>query len=332
MKDGKVSIIDSTLRDGNHSVNNRFNIEDIKIIVKKLDIAGIDYIEVGYGYGIGSFNDEGYPTDEEIIKAAISQTTISKIAILVFPNKADINEYKKLLNYNLGLVRIAVQASNVEPSREYIKIAKDKGIKVGGFMMMASLLSAQKMADEAMKLKEYGVDSVTITDSAGAMEPSKVEEAIKLVKNKTNLEVGFHTHDNLGLSVGNSVLAIKNGASFVDAAIAGLGAGAGNTREDMLISVLLKEGYKINADMFKAISCVKDLIGIVKEYGVEVKDIGDLILIGHYGIYSTFIKLVNKLSKKYKVNKKEFIEKIAENEFVPGDEKKIEDLAISMGY
>ena len=51
MKDRKVSIIDSTLRDGNHSVNNRFNIEDIKIIVKKLDIAGIDYIEVGYGYG-----------------------------------------------------------------------------------------------------------------------------------------------------------------------------------------------------------------------------------------------------------------------------------------
>lgn len=326
----KIEIIDSTLRDGNHTVGNNFNLDDIEKIVKSLDDIGVDYIEVGYGFGMGSFSKEGFATDEEILEKAIGSTTNSKIAILVFPNKASIETYKKLLDFDLGLIRLAVQASNVEPAKEYIKLAKEKNIKVGGFMMMASRLNADQITEEAIKLKDYGADSVTITDSAGAMTPSGVVEAVKKVKDATSLEVGFHTHDNLGLAVGNTMLAIEKGASFADTAIAGLGAGAGNTRTETLIAVLSKEGYELNADMVKAIESVEILSDIVKEYGVEVKDMGDLILIGYYGIYSAFMKLVNDLSSTYGVSKKDLIEGIAKNAYVPGDEEKIEDLAKSL--
>ena len=57
---------------------------------------------------------------------------------------------------------------------------------------------------------------------------------------------------------------------------------------------------------------------------------GDLILIGYYGIYSAFMKLVNDLSNRYGVSKKDLIEAIAKNAYVPGDEEKIEDLAKSL--
>lgn len=326
----KIEIIDSTLRDGNHTVGNNFNLDDIEKIVKFLDDIGVDYIEVGYGFGMGSFSKEGFATDKEILERALGSTTNSKIAILVFPNKASIETYKKLLDFDLGLIRLAVQASNVEPAKEYIKLAKEKNIKVGGFMMMASRLNAEQIAAEAIKLKEYGADSVTITDSAGAMTPSGVVEAVRKVKDAAGLEVGFHTHDNLGLAVGNTMLAIENGASFADTAIAGLGAGAGNTRTETLIAALSKEGYELNANMVKAIESVSVLSDIVKEYGVEVKDMGDLILIGYYGIYSAFMKLVNDLSSSYEVSKKDLIEGIAKNAYVPGDEEKIEDLAKSL--
>lgn len=327
MKDRKIQIIDSTLRDGNHTVDNKFNLEDIKTIVRKLDKMGVDFIEVGYGFGSGYFQKEGYATDNEILETAIGESKNSKIAILVFPNKVDLEVYKKLLVKDLGLVRIAVQASNVEPSKEYIRIAKEKNIMVGGFMMMASRLSAEEIAKEAVKLKEYGANNITITDSAGAMEPSKVRKVMEQVKSKTNLSLGFHTHDNLGLAVGNSMVAVDSGADLVDTAIGGLGAGAGNTRTELLAAVLLKEGYQVNADMFEAISSVKTLREIIGKYGVDVKDMGDLILIGYYGIYSAFINLVNKLSEKYNVSKKVLIEEIAANGFVPGDEEKIENLA-----
>lgn len=330
MANRKIEIIDSTLRDGNHTVGNNFNLDDIEKIVKTLDDMGIDYIEVGYGFGMGSFSKKGFATDEEILKTAINSAKNSKIAILVFPNKADIETYKKLLDFDLGLIRLAVQASDVEPAKEYIELAKERDKKVGGFMMMASRVDSKKITEEAIKLKEYGADTITITDSAGAMTPSEVMEAIKKVKESTDLEVGFHTHDNLGLAVGNTMLAIESGASFADTSIAGLGAGAGNTRTETLIAVLSKEGYKVNADMVRAIQAVGPLSDLVKEYGVDIKDMGDLILIGYYGIYSAFMKLVNDLSNRYGVSKKDLIEAIAKNAYVPGDEEKIEDLAKSL--
>ncbi|MDU2353031.1 MAG: hypothetical protein E7D92_00280 [Anaerococcus sp.] len=327
MVNRKIKIIDSTLRDGNHTVGNRFDLDDIKSIVKTLDQSGIDYIEVGYGFGMGSFNKEGFATDYQILDAAIGKAKNSKIAILVFPNKADIKSYEKLLDYDIGLIRLAVQASNVEPAKDYIKLARDKGIQVGGFMMMASRLSADEITSEASKLKKFGADTITITDSAGAMIPSSVVDTIKKVKEATKLEIGFHTHDNLGLAVGNSMLAISSGASFIDTAIAGLGAGAGNTRTESLVAVLDKEGYKINADMFKSIECVKVLDKIIKKYDVNIKDMRDMILIGYYGIYSAFMKNVSDLSDKYGVSKKYLIANIAKNRYVPGDEEKIESLA-----
>lgn len=330
MESRKIEIIDSTLRDGNHTVNNKFDLDDIKNIVKTLDKAGIDYIEVGYGFGVGSFSKDGFATDAQILEEAIGEAKKSKIAILVFPNKADIKSYEKLLDYDIGLVRIAIQASNAAPAKDYIKLARNKGIKVGGFMMMASLLSAEEITKEALKLKEYGADTITITDSAGAMVPSNLVSAIKKVKESTKLEVGFHTHDNLGLAVGNSMLAIENGASFIDTAIAGLGAGAGNTRTESLVAVVDKEGYKVDADMFKAIDSVKVLDKITKKYDVTIKDMGDLILIGYYGIYSAFMKNVNDLSDKYGVSKKDLIENISKKRYVPGDEEKIESLAKSL--
>ncbi len=330
MIERKIEIIDSTLRDGNHTVKNKFCLDDIEKIVKSLDYAGVDYIEVGYGYGMGSFIQEGYPSDKEMLQRAISSSSNSKIAILVFPNKIDLESYKDLLDFDIGLVRIAVQASNVSPSKEYIKLAKEKNIQVGGFMMMASRLDPSEIKEEAIKLKEYGADTITITDSAGAMNPSQVAKSIKQIKEATGLSLGFHTHDNLGLAVGNTMIAIENGASFADTAIAGLGAGAGNTRTETLIAAANKEGYKTKADLIKAIESVKVLEPIAKAYGVDVKDMGDLILIGYYGIYSAFMKIVNDLSAKHGISKKNLIENIAKNAFVPGDEEKIEQLAIKL--
>lgn len=330
MKNRKIEIVDSTLRDGNHTVGNQFSLDDIEKIVKALDDTGIDYIEVGYGFGMGSFAKEGFASDEEILQRALKSSKNSKIAILVFPDKAKLETYEKLLDFDIGLVRLAVQASNVKPAEEYIKLARKKNIKVGGFMMMASRLNASEIANEAKKLACYGADNITITDSAGAMTPSQVVDAVRKVKEVTNLEIGFHTHDNLGLAVGNTMLAIENGANFLDTAIAGLGAGAGNTRTETMLAVLNKEGYEIKADMTKAINCVKILADIVKAYGLNIKNMEDLILIGYYGIYSAFMKNVKDLAEKYQISKKDLIENIAKNAYVPGDEEKIENLAKSL--
>ena len=85
MKDRKIQIIDSTLRDGNHTVNNNFNLDDIKTIVGKLDKLGADFIEVGYGFGSGYFQKEGYATDHEILETALKESKKQQNCYFSFP-------------------------------------------------------------------------------------------------------------------------------------------------------------------------------------------------------------------------------------------------------
>lgn len=330
MKDNIIKIADSTLRDGNHTVKNRFNLEDIEKIVKALDKAKIDFIEVGYGYGLGSFKELGCPTDEEIINTAINNVSFSKIAILVFPDKVSIEEFAKILNKNIGLIRIAVQSSNVEPAKEYVQLANEHGINVGGFMMMASKVSKGLFLEEALKLKEYGVKNITITDSAGAMVLKDIRELVSIVKKQTDLEIGFHTHDNLGLAVGNSVISIESGADFIDTAVAGLGAGAGNTKTETLVAVLEKSGYKTNANLNDLLDAVKILEIITRKYDVQIKDTESELLIGYTGIYSTFMKEVKALAEKYSISSRKLLSSISNLSIVPGQEEIIKEMAIKL--
>lgn len=330
MESRLIKIADSTLRDGNHTVKNNFNLEDIKEIVKSLDNSKVDFVEVGYGYGLGSFSEEGHPSDREIIQTAIENSKFSKIAILVFPDKVSVEEFEAVMDLNIGLIRIAVQSANVEPAKQYIEIAKKHNKVVGGFMMMASRVSREKFVEEAIKLKEYGADNITVTDSAGAMVPKDVSNLVKKVKESTKLEVGFHTHDNLGLAVGNSVLAIDSGASFVDTALAGLGAGAGNTKTETIVAVLEKSDYKVNADLNNLLDSVKILEKIGNKYDYKVKDTESELLIGYSGIYSTFMKEINRLSKEYSISSRELLGEISGMGIVPGEEKIIEEKAIEL--
>lgn len=173
MNERIIKIVDSTLRDGNHAIGNQFSLDDIRDLVTRLDDAHIDFIEVGYGYGLGSFTGTGRATDGEIIETAIASAKRSKIAILVFPDKASISDLEAILDLDIGFIRIAVQASDTAPAEAYIKAAKGSGIPVGGFMMMANKLSADQLVEQGMKLVAYGADNITLTDSAGRWSQMK---------------------------------------------------------------------------------------------------------------------------------------------------------------
>lgn len=326
----KIKIIDSTLRDGNHTVKNKFSLEDIKTIVKLLNEVKIDYIEVGYGYGLGSFNEENYPSDLEIISTAINNSDFSKIAILVFPNKIELESYEEILDLDIGLIRIAVQSEDVTPAKDYIKLALKKGFKVGGFMMMAHKVSNEKLISQGKILKDFGVESITLTDSSGAMIPDEVEYKINLLAKITDLKIGFHTHDNLGLASGNSYLAIKNGAEYIDTSLGGLGAGAGNTKTECMISILSKSKYKINGDLFIALDSVNKLKEIVKKYSIDLNSSEKYILTGYSGIYSTFIDKIIETTNKYDIDQRELLLKVGKANIIPGEENKIDGLARSI--
>ena len=218
-------------------------------------------------------------------------------------------------------------STNAEPSKKYIELAKKYEIEVGAFFMMNHRATEKILLDETKKAVEYGADSITVTDSAGAMTPSEVRNKISALKENIDIKIGFHSHDNMGIAVGNSIVAIEAGASFIDTALCGLGAGSGNTKTEFLAAVVEKEGYEIKGDVFKILDACEVLVPIVNKYGVSVDNSEDVLMLGYAGTYSSFMKPARIAAEKYGADYKSILLEASKRKLVAGDEEQLDEIA-----
>lgn len=323
-----VKIIDSALRDGSHAVANKFRLDDISKVTKVLDKSKVNYIEIGHGYGLGSLNKEELPKDKDMILVARENTEFSKLSTMIFPSKAKLEDLNIAIDTNIDLLRIAVQSNNTSPGIDYLKVAKENNLKVDGFMMMSHKVDSKELVQQAKKLVDNGVDSITITDSAGYMLPGEVKEKVGLISENFGkfIDIGFHSHDNLGLSVANSLTAVKYGANLIDTSLSGLGAGAGNTPTELFSTCLNRLGIKNEIDLFSLLDASKVLRSITSKYNFELQNYQDSLMIGYTGVYSTFLKSFKELSKRYNIDYKKIVLEASKYNLEPGDESKLEEI------
>lgn len=328
---GKIIITDTSLRDGNHSVKHQFSVEDVKRVVMALDEAGIDIIELGHGDGLtGSTINYGFSkeSDMDLIKAASGVVKNAKIAVLLLPGIGTVPDMKKAYEYGARVVRVATHVTEADISMEHIEKSKEMGYFTVGFLMMAHRASVERVVEEAKKMESYGADVVYATDSAGAMLPNDVVEKITALKESLKIPVGFHSHNNLGLAIGNSLAALESGATYIDGSLGGLGAGAGNTATEMLVGVMEKSGYDINPDFFKTMEAAsKVLQPIVSKYGVELPRIQNPLMLGYAGVYSSFMLHAKRAEERFGVDYREIILEAGKREAVGGQEDWLYEIA-----
>ena len=144
---------------------------------------------------------------------------------------------------------------------------------------------------------------------------------------KPETELGFHGHHNLAMGIANSLAAIEVGANRIDAAAAGLGAGAGNTPMEVLIAVCARMGIETGVDVFKIQDVAEDLVVPLMDFPIRIDR--DALTLGYAGVYGSFL-LFAKRAKPVRHSARELLLELGRRGMVGGQEDMIEDTALTM--
>ncbi len=329
----KVTLHDMTLRDGMHPKQHRITLDQMKAVALGLDAAGMPLIEVTHGDGLGGASvNYGFPahSDEEYLGAVIPLMKRAKVSALLLPGIGTVDHLKRARELGVATVRVATHCTEADVSEQHITLARKMDMDTVGFLMMSHMNSTEGLVKQARLMESYGANCIYITDSAGYMLPREVSEKLGAVRQvlRPETELGFHGHHNLAMGVANSIAAIEAGANRIDAAAAGLGAGAGNTPMEVMVAVLERMGVHTGVDLFGIQDVAEDLVVPLMDFPIRIDR--DALMLGYAGVYGSFLLFAKRAEQKYSVPAREILIEMGRRGCVGGQEDMIEDTALTL--
>lgn len=324
-----IILTDSSLRDGNHSVGHSISIDSIEKYCIFAEKANIPVIEVGHGNGLGASSlliGNALHTDVEMLTTARRYLKNTKLGVHIIPGLATIKrDISVSMDIGVDIFRVASHCTEASLTKTHIEHLTKNNKTTLGVLMMSALTDTHTLVKNAKLMEEYGASAVIIMDSTGTYLPVDVKERIICLRDNLNIDVGFHAHNNLGCAISNSLVAIENGATYIDACIRGFGAGAGNAALEILIPVLERSGYNTGID-FKEVISEADT---VMEYLVKKQPIVAPVnvLTGMTRLFSGFEKPIIKAAKLYGLEYSSLIFELGNRKLVAGQEDLIIEVA-----
>ena len=315
-------------------INQWFEKDLTKKILVGLEQAGIEWIEMGHGRGLGANKRSGKSassTDEEYIDLAKESLKKSKFGFLCQKKFATTQDIKAADERGLDFIRIAANITEIDQIENFIKYSKEQGLIVFTALMKAYAVTDMKEYTNILKkLEKWGANIITLMDSAGTMLPEDVQKYINFVKVHSEVKLGFHAHNNLQLGIASVITAIKAGADEIDVSIGGLGRSSGNAPTEILAILIEKYGWRKKLD-YKILPDLNDkyIFPLIKR---ENRFSSKALTFGFAGFHSGFYPIIENIIQnnpsidykdliiavskieKVKVNKI-FVEEIANNLF-----------------
>lgn len=328
-----IRVTDSSLRDGSHAKQHQFTVDHVRSIVGALDGAGVPVIEVTHGDGLGgsSFNyGFSHTPEQELIKAAVETADRAKIAFLMLPGLGVKDDIRAAADNGASICRIATHCTEADIAVQHFGLARELGLETVGFLMMAHSSPPEELAKQARVMVDAGCQCVYVVDSAGALVLEQTSDRVAAMVSElgTDAQVGFHGHENLGLGVANSVLAVRAGATQIDGSTRRFGAGAGNTPVEAFAVVAEKLGLRTGIDTLRIIDAAEDVVRPVMDDECLL-DRPSLIM-GHAGVYSSFLKHADRQAERYGVPAAQILLEAGSRRLVGGQEDQLIDIAIAL--
>ncbi|MFH1947171.1 MAG: 4-hydroxy-2-oxovalerate aldolase [Candidatus Magasanikbacteria bacterium] len=327
-----ISFFDSTLRDGSHAVSHKISADQIREYCEGIDDAGLYTVIIGHGNGIGgSSHLVGFSAVNDLDGISIARKVLKKtrLGIFMIPGFATIaDDLEPALKLGVDLVCVATHCTEADVTQQYIKYIAEAGKEVYAVLMMYHMTTKERLLEEALKMQSYGAQGLIIMDSAGASTPDMVSETISHLVQNLSIPVGFHAHNNLGIAVSNSLVALENGATIIDGTVRGFGAGVGNCQLEAVITVLKKMNVETGVDLYKIMDVSEKVVTKIMIKPQEIDSIG--LMGGLTGVFSLYALPIKRAAEKYGVDARDIYVEAGKRKIVGGQEDMITEIAIEL--
>lgn len=250
-----ISIVDTTLRDGEQTAGVVFANHEKIAIAEMLSDLGINQLEVGIPAMGGD--------EKEVIKSICKRNL--KPSIMAW-NRAVISDIENSIDCGVDAVAISISVSDIhiqhklKTSREWVienmvksvEFAKKNGLYVSVNGEDASRADLKFLTTFIDAAKEAGADRFRYCDTVGVMEPFSIKDTIMKIYNRTKFDIEMHTHNDFGLATANAIAGVLGGANYIGVTVNGLGERAGNAAlEEVLMALKYVYNYEVNIDTTK---------------------------------------------------------------------------------
>ena len=235
----KIQIFDTTLRDGEQSPGVNLNKLEKLEIAKQLERFGVDRMEAGFpASSTGDF---------ESVKLIADTIKDSSVIALARAVKSDIDiswEATSPIHRKYKLLKEPEEVIDLAVSM--VKYAREKFSIVQWSAEDASRTELPFLAEIVEKVIDAGATVINLPDTVGYATPEEYGYMFKYIsENVPNIDkaiLSCHCHDDLGLSVANTIAAVENGARQVEGTVNGIGERAGNVAlEELGVAFKIRE-------------------------------------------------------------------------------------------
>jgi len=239
----RISIYDTTLRDGSQGEGVNFSLQDKLLITKRLDDSGFDYIEGGYPFS--------NPKDAAYFRAVPDlELKQARVAAFGMTRRRDVaaeddQGMKALVAAGTSVVAIVGKSWDLHV-QDVLGASLEENLRMIGdsvgfcaTRVAEVIYDAEHFFDGYKRNPDYALTTlqaaaaagaawIVLCDTNGGSLPDEIAEAVSIVGREVHVSLGIHTHNDGDVAVANALAAVQRGARQVQGTVNGLGERCGN--------------------------------------------------------------------------------------------------------